>query len=271
MSPIAGVCLIGLRNSRLLYTVASFAGSMKNYAQLVARCALVPMISGPFVVSMRGPASLFELAHIVSGVALIYLVVALLLKAIRNRRVRLQAALALALCLAEALPGMPRLHAAISPILFAVLAWAVFELAEDSQSAPAGGFGILLIPGLVLIPILYGVGYRHQTSGFLLHIGTALVIGGFFLMWSMVLKEHHQDNERLRNACNLMITAILVQIVLGVAAFVIRLIEIENGLLLAVTRTLHITGAAVVIAAASELAIQYRRRTAVGMVTAWQK
>jgi hypothetical protein len=47
--------------------------------------------------------------------------------------------------------------------------------------------------------------------------------------------------------------------VFGFAAFIIRLLEIEGGLWLAVVRTAHITGAAPVLAASAELAIQYRR------------
>ena len=236
---------------------------MKRYTVFVARFALVAMISGPFVVSPRGPADALELAHIVSGIATFYLTLILLLKAVKNRQIRLQATAALALCLMEALPGMPSLHAAVSPVLFAVLAWAVVSVPEGPPLLSANRPWIACLPALVLLPILYGVGYRHQTSGFLPHIGAALLVAGFLVMCSMVLRDRHPGDERLRRACNLTIAAVVVQIVLGIAAFVIRLIEIENGLLLAVVRTLHITGAAAALAATTELAIQYRRSQAV--------
>jgi hypothetical protein len=169
---------------------------------------------------------------------------------------------------------MPRLHAAVSPLLFAVLAWAVISLPDGTapgpertrERSPARSKWILALPAAVVLPILYGVSYRHQTSGFLPHIGAALLVAGFLVMFSMVLKERHAADARLCLACNLTIAAVLVQIVFGIGAFVIRLLEIENGLLLAVVRTLHITGAAPVLAASTELAIRYRRGTVVELV-----
>jgi hypothetical protein len=236
---------------------------MKRYSVFAARFVLVPMISGPFV---TGSASWLARAHIVAGIAAIYLILILFLKAVKNRRLRFQAGLALLLSLTEAIPGMQRLHAAVSPLLFATLAWAVVSLSDsDALNAPRSPW-IFALPAAVLMPILYGVSYRHQTSGFLPHVGAALLVAGFLVMFSMVLKERHgpqshNRDARLCLACNLTIAAVLVQIVFGIGAFVIRLLEIENGLLLAVVRTLHITGAAPVLAASTELALQYRRGT----------
>lgn len=231
---------------------------MKRYSVFAARFILVPMISGPFV---TGSASWLARAHIVAGIAAIYLILILFLKAVKNRRIRFHAALALLLGLTEAVPGMPRLHAAVSPLLFATLAWAVISLSDSDAVNTERSLWIFALPAAVVMAILYGVGYRHQTSGFLPHVGAALLVAGFLVMFSMVLKERHAADWRLCLACNLTIAAVLLQIVFGIGAFVIRLLEIENGLLLAVVRTLHITGAAPVLAASTELAIQYRRGT----------
>ena len=233
---------------------------MKRYSVFAARFALVPMISGPFV---TGTASWLARAHIVSGIATIYLIIVLLLKAARHREMRLQAGLALLLGLTEAIPGMPRLHAAVSPLLFATLAWGVISLSDSRARTTERSPWIFAIPVAVLLPIFYGVSYRHQTSGFLAHIGAALLAAGFLVMFSMVVKERHAADAQLGQACNLMMAAVVVQIVFGIGAFVIRLLEIENGLLLAVVRTLHITGAAPVLAASAELATRYRRGTGV--------
>lgn len=214
------------------------------------------MLSGPFV---TGTASWFARAHIAAGIATIYLVLILFLKAVKNRRIRLHAGLALLLGLTEAIPGMPGLHAAVSPILFATLAWGVIALPDDAASASERSAWIFVLPAAVVLPILYGVGYRHQTSGFLPHAGAALLAAGFLVMFSMVLKERHAEDAGLGLACNLTIAAVVAQIGLGIGAFVIRLLEIRNGLPLAVVRTLHITGAAAVLAASVELAARYRR------------
>lgn len=231
---------------------------MKRYTLFAARFVVVPMISGPFVVSQTGNASWLERAHVVAGVAAFYIILFLVLKAAKNRKIRLQAGLALGLVLMEAIPGMPRLHAAVSTLLFALLAWAAMAVTSDGASEPQRSRWVFAAPALVLLPIFYGVGYRHQTSGFLPHIGAALLVAGFLVMFAAVLKEHYPEDAQMRRACNLTMTAVLVQVVLGIAAFVIRLLEIENGLLLAVVRTLHITGAAPVLAATWELAMRYR-------------
>lgn len=236
---------------------------MKTYATPVALFALVPMISGPFVVSTRGPASAIEWAHAVAGIGTIYLTLWLLLQAAVHRRIRLQAAMALLVALIEAVPGVPRLHALLSPILFATLASAVIAVpAERSPCRSQNSRWVFVVPALVLLPVSFGVGYRHQTNGFLPHIAAALLVAGFLVIFCTVLKERSHSHSALRRACTLTIAAVVLQIALGAAAFVIRLLEIENGLLLAVARTLHITGAAPVLAATVELAIQYRRGSA---------
>lgn len=231
---------------------------MQRYSVFAARFALVPMISGPFV---TGTASWLARAHIVAGIITVYLILILFLKAVKNRQIRVHAAAALLLALTEAVPGMPRLHAAISPLLFATLAWAVVALPDGTAPVSQRTAWIFAVPAAIVLPILYGVSYRHQTSGFLPHIGAALLVAGFLVIFSMVLKERHAQDARLCLACNLTIAAVLMQIVFGIGAFIIRLLEIENGLLLSVVRTLHITGAAPVLAAGTELAIRYRRGT----------
>ncbi|MGA2713153.1 MAG: hypothetical protein ABSG41_08595 [Bryobacteraceae bacterium] len=232
---------------------------MKRYAVFTARFALAPMISGPFVVSMTGRASGLEWAHIVTGFATIYLIIGLLLIPAKNQGIRLPAVVALALGLLEAIPGTPRLHAAVSPVLFATLAWAVMTLDSGQEIAPGRSRRVFVLPALVLLPILYGVGYRHQTSGIVAHLGAALPVAGLLLVCCTVLNERHPGKTKLRRACNLTIAAVLFQIVLGIVVLIVRLLEIEGGLLLAVARTAHITGAGPVLAASMELAIQYRR------------
>jgi hypothetical protein len=232
---------------------------MKRYAVFAARFALVPMIGGAFLGSTTGRESGLEWAHIITGFAAIYLILGLLLMSAANRQNRFLAAMALALGLLEAIPGMPRLHAMVSPILFATLACGVMLLHTEKRTALEKSRWVFALPALVLLPIFYGVGYRHQTSGFVPHVGAALLAAGTLLVFCVVQNERHPANKKLRRACNLTIAAVVFQIVFGFAAFIIRLLEIEGGLWLAVVRTAHITGAAPVLAASAELAIQYRR------------
>jgi hypothetical protein len=231
---------------------------MKRYAIFVARFAMAPMISGTFVVSTGKPAAPIEWAHAVAGFAMIYMIVVLLLRSIVHRQGRAPAAVALAVGLMEAIPGMPRLHAALSPVLFATLVWASVTVPHDAP-ASSKRRRIWILPALVLTAIFFGVGYRHQTSSVVAHIGFAMLAAGLLLGFCMMINEKLPPASPLRGFANLAIAAVLFQVTAGIAALVIRMLEINGGLALGLARTAHIAGAGPLLAASVLLAIQYRR------------
>jgi hypothetical protein len=232
---------------------------MKRYAVFVLRFALAPIISGTFVVSGNGRASLIEWAHIIVGFVLIYLIIGLAIRAGMNRELRPAAALALALGLMEAIPGVPRLHAAISPILFTVLAWAAAFVPGEPGRTRTGSSRAFILPALVLTAILYGVGLRHQTSGLAPHLGFAMLAAGILLGFCAYLNQRHPEDAGLRGISNLTVAVILFQVAAGATAMVIRMLDRDGGLALGLARTAHITGAALVLAASTMLALQCRR------------
>jgi hypothetical protein len=232
---------------------------MKRYAVFVLRFALAPMISGTFVVSMSGTASLVEWAHIITGFALIYLIIGLLIRSAMHPELRLPGFIALIAALLEAIPGVPRLHAAISPILFTTLAWAAVALPRAARDEGARPLRIFALPALVFVAIFYGVGYRYKNSGVAPHIAAAMLVAGALLIFCMYVNQKYPEDTALRGMANLTIAAVLFQIVMGVTALIIRILEIEGGLVLGLARTAHFTGAGVLLAASTMLAIQYRR------------
>jgi len=232
---------------------------IKQYSLFTARFALLPVISGPFVVSTTSRASAIEWAHIITGFATLYLILFLLLLSAKHPEVRLSAIVALLLGLLEAVPGVPELHAAISPVLFATLAWSVVTLPAAEETARGKSRRILLLPALVLLPIFFGVGYRHQTSGVVSHLAAAIPVGGLLLIFCMVLNERHPSRLKLRNACNITMATVLFQFVFGIGALITGMLDLDSGLLLSIVRTAHITGAAAVLASTAMLAIEYRR------------
>jgi hypothetical protein len=233
---------------------------MNRYPVFVLWFALAAMVSGTFVVSTGMPASLIEWAHVVLGIATIYLIIGLLMRSAGYRELRAPASIALLLALIEAIPGMPRLHAAVSPILFATLAWAA--IAEPTKPATASRrIRIFGLPALVALAIVYGVGYRHATSGVALHIGAAMLAAGVLLCVCMILNQNHPGDTTLRGVANMTVAAVLFQIAAGATALVIRMLDIDGGLALGLARTAHITGAGLVLAASTVLAIRYRRKS----------
>ncbi len=232
---------------------------MKRYAVFVLRFALAPMISGTFVVSMSRPASLIEWAHIITGFALIYLIIGLLIRSAMHPELRLPGFIALIAALLETIPGVPRVHAAVSPILFTTLAWAAVARPPAERDKSARPLRIFALPALVLLAIFYGVGYRYKNSGVALHIAAAMLVAGALLIFCMYVNQQYPGATALRGMANLTIAVVLFQVAMGATALVIRMLEIEGGLALGLARTAHFTGAAALLAASTMLAIQYRR------------
>ncbi|HTA42213.1 MAG TPA: hypothetical protein VK789_07190 [Bryobacteraceae bacterium] len=231
---------------------------MQRYPVFVLRFVFAAMISGTFGVSTGMPASLIEWAHVIVGIATIYLIIGLLMRSAVYRELRAPASIALLLALTEAVPGLPRLHAAVSPVLFATLAWAA--IAQSAKTATARGLRIFGLPALVGLAIIYGVGYRHAASGVALHIAAAMLAAGVLLCVCMILNQNHPDDATLRGAANITVATVLFQIAAGTTALVIRMLDINGGLALGLARTAHITGAGLVLAASTVLAIRYRRK-----------
>lgn len=226
---------------------------MQRYPVFVLRFALAAMISGTFVQ--------IEWAHIIVGIATIYLIIGLVMRSAGYPELRVPASIALALALTEAVPGVPRLHAAVSPALFATLAWAAVAQPREPGASSNRRSRILGLPALVALAIIYGVGYRHATSGVAMHIAAAMLAAGVLLCVCMILNQNHPDDTTLRGAANMTVAAVLVQVAAGATALVIRMLDMDGGLALGLARTAHITGAGLVLAASTVLAIRYRRKT----------
>ncbi len=229
---------------------------MKRAVVFAARFALAPILTGSMVVSVGAGSSAFERAHAVIGFATIYLIFGLVLLAAKERALRRPAAFALLLALLEAVPAVPILHAVVAPFLFATLAWAGSARSRSAAVAPEGGLAILILPLSLAIPIAYGVAYRHQTVGLQVHLGSAILVGGAILIAAVVFQQQHPERANLVLASQVALGAVLFQIVLGMAAMVIRMLDLENGLLLAVVRAVHIAGAAPLLAATAIMASQ---------------
>ncbi len=234
---------------------------MKRYTVFVARLSLASLLSGTFVVGVGAGHSPFERAHAVVGVLLVYAVLGLVLFALKERRLRSEAGVAMILALLELVPASPMLHGVVSPFLFTSLAWAALAASKfESGEAIAFPGAAFVLPALLAIPIAYGVAYRHQAAGMTEHVGSAMLVAGTVLIAAYVLQHQHPENRNLLSSCNVVMVAAVFQVVLGMSALVIRLLELEDGIYLAVARAIHIAGAAPLLAATVILASQYRQR-----------
>jgi hypothetical protein len=233
---------------------------MKQYPLFAARFAVAPILSGTMVVSVGRGSSLFEWAHAAVGIATIYVVLVLVLRSVMQPRLRWPAAVSLLLALLETVPSVPLLHAALALLLFTTLCWGYYATLapEGSPVPPQRSRWLFLLPAMLLVPIGYGIAYRHQVGEMTEHVGTGMLGGGVLLIVAFVLQQNAANRPNLMAAARIALWTSLFQIVFGMATLVLRILEIDGGLPLAALRAAHITGAAFLLAATLLLALQLR-------------
>jgi hypothetical protein len=111
-------------------------------------------------------------------------------------------------------------------------------------------------PALVLLQIILGAAYRHKAIGVMPHMAGAMLVAGLLLVVCTMVLQRFPQSAPLRNTAGALLAIVLLQVSLGIAVFVMRLLDVETTpafLPLAVT---HVTVASLVLAATTALAIR---------------
>src|SRR5262249_26230163 len=125
--------------------------------------------------------------------------------------------------------GQPILHASLAAVVFAILVAAAVitspgwsgapKLVEDEAAATLRFFAIAT-PALIVLQIILGAAYRHKRIGLLPHLGGAMVISLPILALGMLILQRHSEHRKLSRAATWLIAMFLMQVMLGIAAFV---------------------------------------------------
>ena len=83
-------------------------------------------------------------------------------------------------------------------------------------------------PPIVLLQIAMGALYRHQILGVMPHMLGAMVVAILALVVSMTLIQHFGDQPQLKSSASALIAVVLVQVCLGIAAFLMLLLGAGN-------------------------------------------
>ena len=162
-------------------------------------------------------------------------------------------------------------HATIAELFFATtVAMALFTsqrwlagpttIPEDEEN-PLRGLS-LAVPICVLIQLFLGAAARHKAIGSIYHICWAPFVTGMVLWVSMRILLHYARNRELRTSAVVLLTITLIQVFLGVAAFMTRIAYADSvqPMPLMVTFTvLHVAVGALTLAASIVMAILVRR------------
>lgn len=261
--------------------------SISRFAMFVAAVVLVTIAAGAFVTGRQeiqsaaaGPVTGFShaIAGLVAGT--LTLILAMWLAPSNTRLwVRATGWSAFGLFVADAAatagrttPPLPDalaiLHACLAPLLLAcVTAIAVFtlpELAWDSEPIDLAAWPSLpmlatAVPVIVFIQILLGAAYRHKILGVMPHMAGAMIVALVLLIVCVVTVQQYPAHRSLRPMAVIAMSIALLQILLGIIAFIMRLLDFDMSIGFVALTTAHVCVGALTLAASLVLAIEFRR------------
>ena len=162
-------------------------------------------------------------------------------------------------------------HACLAQLFFSLtVAIALFtspgwkqgaEMVEDSGT-PSMRTLAVITPIALLAQVALGAAYRHRALGLVPHVIGALVVTGIVLMAAMFALQQFPKHSALRRASLTMAVITLVQVFLGIAAYMSRIYTSESVQPVSVMvlfTVLHVAVGALTMASSVVFAIQIRR------------
>jgi len=158
-------------------------------------------------------------------------------------------------------------HAMCGHVIFACLAAAAIIAITGSRHteppvAISGGFPLVSlavwIPPLVLTQVVMGAFYRHDLWSVVPHMAGAMVVAFLFVSEGVILLQKAPEHRLLSRAATWGITVVIVQISLGIADFLLRLLDFQDSMVWLIVSVAHVTVAALVFTASICLAVSVR-------------
>jgi hypothetical protein len=128
------------------------------------------------------------------------------------------------------------------------IAYAGGSVAGRRQAERSGAYLLAWLCGpAVLAQICLGAAYRHEFWGVLPHMAGAAVATALLLIWCLLLL---QETRAPRKPAIAVMAIVLAQVSLGIAAFTLRLLDLESSRWFSVVSAAHISVGALTLAAA---------------------
>jgi heme a synthase len=115
------------------------------------------------------------------------------------------------------------------------------------------------IPPIVLLQITLGAMYRHDVTSVVPHIGVAMAVALLALVGSSMILQNFPRPASLRRAAAALIAIVLVQVSLGVASFVMLVLNYAGTSWFVVATVGHVSVGAATLAAGVVMAMQVWR------------
>jgi len=168
----------------------------------------------------------------------------------------------------QASPGRIVWHAVFSHLAVGLATAAAVQTSaswsKPAKSISSGPWKALrpaaeLTPPIVLFQIAMGALYRHQIFGVMPHMLGAMVVAILTLVVSMTLIQYFGHHPQLKSAASALIAAVLAQVCLGIAAFLMLLLGAGNSSAFVWITTGHVCVGSLTFAASVVAGMQARR------------
>jgi len=162
-------------------------------------------------------------------------------------------------------------HACVAEMFFATTVaialftspeWKRTPLMVEDAGWPSLRSMAAALPAFVLAQVALGASARHQAFGIVPHIAGAMVVTGMVFTTGIAVISQHRNHPALRRAARSLLIVTFLQVFLGIAAYVSRIITSEAVRpmpMMVFWTVLHVATGALTMAASVALAIQVFR------------
>jgi hypothetical protein len=244
--------------------------ALDRWARAVVVLELLAIVSGALTTSNRISFGYSQAVGFHRGLSMSAVVFAIGLSFVAPRR--LASWLVLSSIALAGLSGWPSLHVVWHAVLshsalgLGTAAMVLYspEWAKAVERIDLGSWSAvrpaaIATPGAVLVQISLGALYRHQVIGVMAHMLGAMVVALLTLVVSVILLQHFGNYKQLKSAATSLISAMLVQVCLGIAVVMMLLLNAGNSIVFAMTATAHVFMGALTLAAGVVTAMQVAR------------
>ncbi len=165
-------------------------------------------------------------------------------------------------------PSLAVPHAIVAPLFLAALAVIAFFTPQDwingptqidYAAMPSLRLAALTAPLLVILQIAMGALYRHKIFGVMPHMAGAMLVTLVLLVLSVVLLQNYPGHPTLRPIAIATMSVLLLQVALGIGAFVMRLLDFDTAPAFLYLAAAHVTLGSLTLASSVVLWLEVRR------------
>lgn len=231
---------------------------LSRYAILVAAATFALVITGALITSSpNGPTPLLQEIHLAVAGAVGILAVGLAF-GLRGPAWFLLAAVAVQAVLGMGRnPALGTFHALLAQLIFAGSVGIALIAApswhrppaqlDDSPRLSLRKLSVVTL-ALVIVQVSLGAAYRHQAMGVLPHIVNALIVTIAILLTAVLVTNQYAEHPALRPAAKTLIGITFAQVMLGMAAFITRLMMAQGSLPVVLAGVAHVATGALTLA-----------------------